>query len=338
MKLNNYKGTNEKKDKNQDKIIKNKNESKETTVFNKSYMVMILALISCFLWGSAFPSVKVGYEIFSIAGNDTYQKITFAGFRFLISAIMIFIFCMVTGRTLKIKKEDLSKVAFLGIVQTSIQYVFFYIGLSNTTGTKGSILAATTTFFSVIIAHFFYKEDKLSFRRIVGVVLGFIGVAIVNMNGGKIQGGFTFTGEGFVVISSLVGALAGIYTKKISKDISTFAISSYQLFIGSIFLIVSGFMGGARGLNFTPKGAVLLLYLGFISAAAFSIWTVLLKYNGVGKVTIYKFSIPLFGVFLSYVFLGERSLGTNVIIAVILVILGIILINTEPKANSNMKS
>ncbi|MBU3196329.1 DMT family transporter [Clostridium algidicarnis] len=337
MKLNNYKGTNEKKDDTQNKIIENKNDDKETTVFNKSYMVMILALISCFLWGSAFPSVKVGYEMFSIGGDDTYQKIIFAGFRFLISSIMIFIFCIATARTLKVKKEDLSKVAFLGVVQTSIQYVFFYIGLSNTTGTKGSILAATNTFFSVIIAHFFYKEDKLSFRRIVGVVLGFMGVAIVNMNGGKIQGGFTFTGEGFVVISSLVGALAGIYTKKIAKDISPFAISAYQLLIGSIFLILSGFMGGARVLHFTPKSAVLLLYLGFISAAAFSIWTVLLKYNGVGKVTIYKFSIPLFGVFLSYVFLGERSLGTNVVIAVILVILGIILINTEPKAKSQMK-
>lgn len=331
MKLNNHKGTNDKNDNYKNKTIENKSNDKEELIFKKSYMIMILALISCFLWGSAFPSVKVGYEVFSIGGNDTYQKILFAGFRFLISSIMIFIFCIITRRTLKVKKEHLSKVAFLGIVQTSIQYVFFYIGLSNTTGTKGSILAATNTFFSVIIAHFFYKEDKLSFRRIVGVVLGFIGVAIVNMNGGKIQGGFTFTGEGFVIISSLVGALAGIYTKKIAEDISPFAISAYQLFIGSIFLILSGFIGGARGLDFTPKGSVLLLYLGFISAAAFSIWTVLLKYNGVGKVTIYKFSIPLFGVFLSYAFLGERALGSNVIIAVILVILGIILINTEQK-------
>jgi drug/metabolite transporter (DMT)-like permease len=151
------------------------------------------------------------------------------------------------------------------------------------------------------------------------------------MGGGKIQGGFTLTGDGFVIISSLVGALAGIYTKKIARDIPIFAITGYQLFIGSIFLIFTGFLGGARGLDFTPKGSVLLLYLGFISAAAFSIWTVLLKYNGVGRVTIYKFSIPIFGVFLSYVFLGERMMGSKIIIAVILVIAGIIIINTETK-------
>ncbi|GCD09335.1 DMT family transporter [Clostridium tagluense] len=307
------------------------NKDEENIIFNKPYMIMILALISCFLWGSAFPSVKVGYQVFSIAGNDTYQKILFAGFRFLVSALMVFIFCIITGRSLKVRREDICKVAFLGFVQTSIQYVFFYIGLSNTSGTKGSILAATTTFFSVIIAHFFYEEDKLSFRRIIGVVIGFTGVAIVNMNGAKIQGGFTLTGDGFVIISSLVSSLAGIYTKKIAKDIPTFVISGYQLFIGSIFLILTGFAGGGRGLDFSFKGSVLLLYLGFISAAAFSIWTVLLKYNAVGKVTIYKFSIPLFGVFLSYVLLGERVVGTKVIMAVILVIVGIIIINTEAK-------
>jgi drug/metabolite transporter (DMT)-like permease len=299
--------------------------------FKKSYIVMILALISCFLWGSAFPSVKTGYKLFSISGSDTYQVIFFAGSRFLVSAIMIFIFCIITGRSLKVRKKDISKIVLLGFLQTSLQYIFFYIGLSNTSGTKGAILASTSTFFSVIAAHFFYEEDKLSFRRIVGVVLGFVGVAIVNMSDGGIQGGFTLTGDGFVIISSLVGALAAIYTKKIAKDIPIFVITGYQLFIGSILLISSGFLGGVRGLDFSPKGSLLLLYLGFISAAAFSIWTVLLKYNGVGRVTIYKFSIPLFGVFLSYVFLGERVIGFKVIMAIILVIAGIIIINTETK-------
>ena len=322
MRINNY------KDKGQENKI---HKGKEKVIFNKSYMIMILALISCFLWGSAFPCVKVGYKVFSIGGSETYQKIFFAGSRFFVSAIMVFAFCIITRRSLKVRKEDILKLAFLGIVQTSVQYVFFYIGLSNTSGTKGAILASTTTFFSVVIAHFFYEEDKLSFRRIVGIVIGFMGVVIVNMNGGKIQGGFTLTGDGFVIMSSLASSVAGIYTKKIANDISIFLISGYQLFIGSIFLILTGFLGGARGFAFSPKGSALLLYLGFISAAAFSIWALLLKYNAVGKVTIYKFSIPLFGVFLSYVFLKERVGGTNVIMAIILVIVGIIMINIEPK-------
>ena len=158
-------------------------------------MIMILALISCALWGSAFPSIKIGYELFSIGSNDTYGKILFAGFRFFISSMMIFLFCFITNRNLKVKKEDIHKLVILGLIQTAIQYTFFYIGLSNTSGTKGSILAATSTIFSVLLAPFFYDEDKLTTKKIIGVILGFIGVTIVNLNTNGIEGGFTFTGQ-----------------------------------------------------------------------------------------------------------------------------------------------
>lgn len=305
--------------------MKNKSEN----IFTRNYMIMILALISCALWGSAFPSIKIGYELFSIGSGDTYEKILFAGFRFFISSMMIFLFCLASNRNLKVKRRDFHKLVILGLMQTAIQYTFFYIGLSNTSGTKGSILAATSTFFSVIFAHFFYEEDKLTTKKIIGVILGFIGVTIVNLNTNGIESGFTLTGEGFVITSSLLGALAGIYTKKISKGMDPFIISGYQLFIGSLFLIITGFMGSGSGLVSTFKGYGLLLYLGFISAAAFSIWTILLKYNGVGKVNIYKFTIPIFGVFLSYIFLGERLLGANVLLSIVLVVSSIILINGE---------
>ena len=126
--------------------------------------------------------------------------------------------------------------------------------------------------------------------------------------------------------------MAGIYTKKISKNISPFAISGYQLFIGSIILIFIGFVGGGSNIAFTSESFILLLYLGFISAAAFTLWAILLKYNGVGKVSIYKFTIPLLGTLLSYIFLKEDFLGFYVITSAILVSLGILLINTGSKS------
>ncbi|HHY04270.1 MAG TPA: DMT family transporter [Thermoanaerobacterales bacterium] len=298
-------------------------------IFTKNYMIMILALISCLLWGSAFPSVKMGYKLFSIGAGDTFEKIMFAGVRFFISSMMIFLFCIVTKRPLKVEKRDRLKLVVLGLMQTAIQYTFFYIGISNTSGTKGAIINASSTFFSVIIAHFFFEEDRLTTKKTIGVILGFIGVAIVNMGGASIQGGFTLTGEGFIMISSLLGAFAGIYTKKIAKGMNPFIISGYQLFIGSLFLIAAGFIGGGGGLVSNIKGYSLLFYLGFISAAAFSMWTILLKYNGVGKVNIYKFTIPIFGVFLSYIFLDERLLGANVLLSIVLVVSSIILINGE---------
>lgn len=306
-------------------------DHKSNSVFIRPYVLMIIALISCFLWGSAFPSVKVGYKLFSIGSGDTYEKIVFAGYRFFLSSIMIFSFCLITGRSLKLEKTHIPKVTLLGLLQTTIQYIFFYIGLSNTSGTIGSILSASSTFFTVILAHFFFQEDKLTYRRISGVILGFIGVVIANLKGGGVQSDFTVTGEGFIIISSLVGGLAGIYTKKISKEISPFAISGYQLFIGSLILISVGTLGGGKNITFTPVGVALLLYLGFISAAAFTLWSILLKYNDVGRVSIYKFTIPLFGTLLSYIFLDEKFLGFYVIISAVLVSLGIFLINAKAR-------
>lgn len=301
----------------------------KSSLFERQYMIMMLALFSCFLWGSAFPAIKVGYDLFKISGSDTYGKILFAGYRFLLSGMMILGFCVLTGRKIKVKKHKIKGILLLGLLQTAINYTFFYIGVSNTSGTKGSILSATGTLFSVILAHFFYKEDKLTNKKLIGLMVGFVGVVLVNINDGGVGSGYSLTGEGFVLIASLTGAISGIYTKKLAKQIDTFLVTAYQLLIGSVFLITVGYLGGAETFNITNQNIWLLLYLSFISAAAFSIWTILLKYNGVGKVTIYKFTVPIFGTFLSYIFLKERLLGSNVILAIILVSVSIILINAD---------
>lgn len=306
-------------------------EDKVDTPLKKTHIVILLSLISCFLWGSAFPTIKLGYELFGIVGNDTYSKIIFAGYRFFLAGLMIFAFCILTGRKLKLNKSQIKKVLLLGLLQTTINYTFFYIGLSNTSGTKGAIITSTNTLFVVIIARFFYKEDKLTAKEILGLLLGFAGVILVNIDGSRMGGGFSLTGEGFVFIASITGAISSVYTKKITEEISSFLVAGYQLFLGSIFLLLIGFAGKGEILHFTSQNIWLLLYLAFLSAAAFAIWTSVLKYNPVGKVSIYKFTIPIFGVFLSYILLGERVLGPNVILSVILVSASIIFINLDKR-------
>lgn len=305
-------------------------KTKDTPLKN-TYIVILLALTSCFLWGSAIPNIKVGYHLFNISAADTYGKIIFAGYRFFIAGLMILGFCLIRGNQIKLNRFQIKRVLLLGVLQTTINYAFFYIGLSNTSGTKGAIIMATSTFFIVIIARFFYKEDKLTLNKILGLLLGFAGVILVNTNGGSVGGGFSFTGEGFVLMASLTGAISSVYTKSLIEYINPFLLAGYQLLLGSLFLLLAGFVGGGESLNFTYKNIWLLLYLAFASAAAFSIWTSLLQYNPVGKISIYRFTIPIFGVFLSYLLLDERLLGGKVILSVILVSSSIILINLQNK-------
>lgn len=306
-------------------------EKKIDSPLKKPHIVIFLALISCFLWGSAFPSIKVGYQLFDISGSDTYGKIIFAGYRFFLAGLMIFAFCLARGIKLNLNKLQLKKLLLLGLMQTTINYTFFYIGLSNTSGTKGSIIMATNTLFAVIIARFFYKDDKLTWKKILGLLIGFAGVIIVNIDGASMGGGFSLTGEGFVLIASLTGAMSSVYTKRVTDHVSPFLVAGYQLFLGSLFLLLAGFAGGGEALKFTSQNIWLLVYLAFASAAAFSIWTSLLQYNPVGRIAIYKFTIPIFGVFLSYVLLDERMLGAKVIVSVILVSASIIFINLDKK-------
>lgn len=306
-------------------------ENKKDTPLKNPLVVALLSLFSCFLWGSAFPAIKVGYDLFDISASDTYSKIVFAGYRFFLAGVMIFLFCIFTGKSLKLKGHQMKKVFTLGIMQTTINYAFFYIGVSNTSGTIGSIIMGTNTLFAIIIARFFYNEDKLTWKKILGLFLGFSGVILVNINGGNIGGGFSLTGEGFVLLASLTGAISSVYTKRVARDIDSFLVAGYQLFLGSIFLLLAGFAGGGEALKFTSQNIGLLLYLAFVSAAGFSMWTSLLKYNPVGKVAIYKFTVPLFGVILSYIILNERLLGARVILSVILVSTSIIFINLDRK-------
>ena len=111
-------------------------------------MVVLLACFTCLLWGSAYPAIKIGYELFSIAQNDVASKILFAGYRFVFAGLILLIMAFFTNRekVFSLSRRDFGEVSLLGFLQTAVQYFFFYVGLAHTTGVKGSILNATGTF------------------------------------------------------------------------------------------------------------------------------------------------------------------------------------------------
>ena len=136
---------------------------------NKSLMAA-LAVLATFLWGSAFPSVKLGYEIFKIQGDDIGSKLLFAGIRFAAAGLMVLAVLGVQTRQRPLPKKGAFKhLLTLGILQTTIQYYFFYVGLAHTTGAKGSIINSFTAFFPVVLAPFFFKSDRLTAKKIIGM-------------------------------------------------------------------------------------------------------------------------------------------------------------------------
>ena len=300
--------------------------------FSNRRVVFLLASLCCLLWGSAYPAIKNGYALFSIMPADIPAKMVFAGYRFLFAGLVLLAIAAFTKRDIfALSRKNLREIAVLGLTQTFIQYIFFYIGLTYATGVKSSIMNATGTFFSVILAHFIYQNDRLSVNKAAGCLIGFVGVLVVNFDLGLIDFSFSLIGEGFVVISAFILSAASIYGKRISQKMDSMILTGYQLAIGGALLTSMGmFCGGALS-GFTLKSSALLVYLVLLSSASLVLWTVLLKYNRVGMVAAFNFLVPIFGALLSAVFLGEVILEWKNVAALVLVCSGVWLVTWERK-------
>ena len=309
------------------------------TIFTNRKVVFLVASLCCLLWGSAYPAIKNGYALFDIAANDIPSKLVFAGYRFIFAGLVLLAIAALGKKTLfQFDRRTLGQITLVGLTQTSLQYVFFYIGLAYATGVKSSIMNATGTFFSVLLAHFIYHNDRLSFNKVLGCAVGFLGVMVVNVSDGLLSLDFTLMGldfallgEGSIVIAAFVLSAASIYGKKVSQRVDSVVLTGYQLAIGGVALLLIGLATGGTLTGFTLKSTALMVYLVVLSSAAFSLWTILLKHNRVSMVTVFNFMIPVFGTLLSALFLDERFLEWKNVVALLLVCLGIWLVTREEK-------
>lgn len=301
---------------------------------SKLYIFIPLALFCCFLWGSAFPSVKVGYQLFDIKAEDSYSQILFAGIRFFLAGVMVIIIgSLMQKRALYPNgKAEFGRVALLSLFQTIFQYTLFYIGLAHTSGVKSSILIAVSVFFSILISTLVFKIEKLTAQKAVGAVVGFVGIVVINLSADGFGGGFAFNGEGFMILSSLAYSVSSVLIKRYSERSDTVMLSGCQFLFGGAVMMLFGFAAGGRITQLGGiKGILMILYLAFISAAAYTVWGILLKHNPVSKISVIGLMNPVFGVILSAIFLGETAEAFSLknLCALLLVCIGIVVVNTE---------
>ncbi|MCC8097306.1 MAG: DMT family transporter [Eubacterium sp.] len=298
--------------------------------------MLILALLCCLLWGSAFPCIKIGYELFEIAGNDSGSQILFAGCRFTLAGILTVIIGSVLNRGVLIPKKTSLKLVFkLCFFQTVAQYIFFYIGLAHTSGVKASIIEGSIVFLALIFACLIFKLEKLTARKVLGCLLGFLGVITVNVGGGSLSG-VNILGDGFIFLSAAAYAVSSGLIKIYSAEENPVTLSGWQVFAGGLIMLLAGRVFGGKIHVVNQNGILMLLYLAFVSAFSYSLWGILLKYNPVSKVAVIGFSNPVFGVILSALLLGEKNQAVNPLSlrALVLVCIGIYIVNRGTKKQS----
>lgn len=315
------------------------NEAKPKTVFLATTAGVLTAAVAAnLLWGSAAPCIKLGYRLFQVGSEDAMSQILFAGIRFTLAGVLTVLLGSLLRRRLLLPKRGSGGMIFaLAMVQTVIQYVFFYIGLSHAPGFKGSILSPTSTFFALLIAAFVFRQEKLTGRKLLGCLIGFAGVVLVSL-GGTVGGAVRLDGEGFLILAAASYGLSSVLIKRFSAREDPVVLSGWQFVLGGTLMTAAALLLGGHLDAVSPGAWALMAYLGFVSAAAYTLWSLLLQRHPVSRIMVFSFLNPVFGVFLSALLLDEGKILDlpRCLLAMALVCLGVWIVNRPEKVRSEL--
>lgn len=257
------------------------------------------------VWGWAYPLIKLGFEELAITSDLTGSKLLFAGIRFTVSGIVILAVARALHRPFGLRKHsDLWYLLLYALLNTTLHYLCFYIGLSHAPGARSAILNSLSVFSVIPLACIFFRSDTMSLRKLFGCILGFAGILALNL-GSVDSGHFTWQGDGMIILNALFGATATLLTRGLSKRVDVFTGTGYSLAFGGFLLVLTGLALGGNIPHPSPLGGVYLLLLVGISTVGFGLYNKLLTCNPVGKVAIYNALIPVVGAVTSCVCLDE---------------------------------
>lgn len=318
-------------------ILQRKKMKNKVNIMQKLVVVVALATVCDLLWGSAFPCIKLGYQLFQVSANDTASQIYFAGLRFTMAGLLVIVFMSIFKRRLlrPTNIKSVGRICVLSLFQTIMQYILFYIGLARTNGVKGSIIEASNVFIAIFVSSLIFNQEKLTMQKLLGSLIGFVGVIIINLNGLTLD---LNVGDLCVFFSTFAYAVSSVLLKRYSKEEDTIMMSGYQFLFGGLVMTILGTILGGKLGAFSTQGILLLIYLAFISAMAYSLWALLLSYNPISKVAVMGFLNPVFGVILSAIILKEGDIiNGRSFISLLLVCAGIcvVYLNLSTKKESD---
>ena len=306
-----------------------------TSVFQRPAWVAVFAFTAAFIWGWAYPLIKLGFAEFGISEDMTGSKMLFAGIRFCLSGVIILTVAKCTRRSFSFRDSagsmtgNILYLLLFALLNTTLHYAAFYIGLSHSQGARAAILNSLSVFTLVILACVFFKSDQMTVRKILGCVVGFLGILTLNL-GGKESGAFTLLGDGMIIVNALCGAFAGLMTRGVNRRVDVFVGTGYSLGVGGALLIIPGLLLGGSLPHTSLWGFVILLLLIGISTIGFALYNKLLTCNPMGKVAIWNSLIPVVGAVTSCLCLGE-TFHPKYILAAGMAAVGIYIINKGKK-------
>lgn len=290
---------------------------------------IMLSLLVMALWGSLFPFVKIGYNVFGIDSANVAEILMFAGVRFAISGFAVILIALTKKEQLqKPKGKTISSILMVGFLSIVLHYAFTYIGLATTDSAKTALIKQLGALLYVCFAFLFIKEEKFSALKIIGALMGFGGIIAINMSSAGVR--FSM-GDILIILASVCTVASSILSKKIVAKNSPFWVTGISQFTGGMILVLSAFILGADMLTFHIRSTVVFIYICTASTVAYVLWNYIIRTANLSKMFIIKFAEPMFACIFGAILLGEDIFKIQYLVAFLLISLGIILGNRSEK-------
>ena len=248
--------------------------------------------------------------------------------RFLVGLISIYTWARTNRIPLAIERGEPVHLIAMALLFT-IQILFLNAGVHHTLAGHSSVLINTFPFFVALLAHFFVPGDRISGRKVLGLILAFSGVfSVFQGTWEETRGSDHLLGDLFVLISGFLLGAKAVYTKRLLAYINPYKLLVWQMLFSLIpFFAISAAAEGISSYHFSTRVVGAILYQGFFVAGfCFVTWTLLLKRHSPSKLSVFFFATPLFGVGLSHLFLSEEVVP-GLALGMTLVALGIYIVN-----------
>ena len=282
----------------------------------------ILLAILALIWSSAFFNIKIA--------TYSYGPVTIAFLRIIFGAIPVVGLCLFKKLKIEAFSKDWYWFALIGVVNLVIPFFLIAYGVQKVQSNLAAILMASTPLSATILAHFFTKNEKINYRKIFGVLLGFSGIVFLFSDNVLINEN-NFLSALIIFFASTFYVIGGLLTLKISNKKNENVTASILIW-ATIFLIpITAYTEQPWNLNPSTESTISVIYLGiFATGIAWLLRFRILKNNGLVFQAQVAYLIPIFGIILGYIFLNE-IITSKVIVAVAAVILGIYFVKKSNK-------
>jgi len=286
------------------------------------FLAAIFTVFLCALFGANAVAIKI-----SLSGLGVF---TTAGLRFSMASVAVFIWARITGRSFHIKKGQIHQLLIISMMFT-VQLSLFYLGISKTNASRATLMLNLQPFFTLFLAHFFISGDRITKRKTLGIMLGFTGVVFVFMEKKGVTANFRI-GDLIILFAAFLWACNAVYTKRIIHAFKPFHMVLYPMIFSVPFFFFEGFVWDSTMIaHVDAKIFCALLYQGLVAASfCFVAWITLLQKYGAVALHSFIFIMPVSGVLLGGLVLGE-PITVNIIIALLLIVSGILLVNFKQK-------